>query len=399
MLMLGKNNWIVNLFIILLAVAPAFALGNGNMNMLLVSAMCLSPYFIFRFPIIIGKIDFPLLALGIMMIAFPILLHPETMRWSTVLYSCLFFTYFISYTRVLYNSNYGIENFCKILKLLIYAYCIVLVVQQFCVLTGLPIFNVSNYSPLSPWKLNSLTSEPSHSGRIVPIIMYFYILGREADLGRKYILKEQYHEDKWLWIAFLWTVLTMGSATAFIFLLIIMLKLWRSISEKSIIIIIMSCVVAALLLLQVGGVGNNNITRAFDFITAVMTLDEAKIIDADGSGAHRVVQSLRGAKFVGLSNVNDWMGYGVDADVRLIPNWQSSYLSGGAGAFYLWVNFGFLVALIWWAFSFFMVFIKSESLISIFVWFIAVFIVGGPNNQVLWLTIFLSYTYKFLNNK
>lgn len=161
----------------------------------------------------------------------------------------------------------------------------------------------------------------------------------------------------------------------------------------------MSCVVAALLLLQVGGVGNNNMTRAFDFITAVMTLDEAKIIDADGSGAHRVVQSLRGAKFVGLSNVNDWMGYGVDADVRLIPNWQSSYLSGGAGAFYLWVNFGFLVALIWWAFSFFMVFIKSESLISIFVWFIAVFIVGGPNNQVLWLTIFLSYTYKFLNNK
>ena len=114
MLMLGKNNWIVNLFIILLAVAPAFALGNGNMNMLLVSAMCLSPYFIFRFPIIIGKIDFPLLALGIMMIAFPMLLHPETMRWSTVLYSCLFFTYFISYTRVLYNSNYGIENFCKI---------------------------------------------------------------------------------------------------------------------------------------------------------------------------------------------------------------------------------------------------------------------------------------------
>lgn len=399
--MIGAHNKIVNAFILFLAIAPAFALGTGNMNMLLIGAMCLSPCYILRYPIIIGKIDFPLMILGLMMMIFPILLHPETLRWSTILYSCLFFIYFMSYVRVLYNSNYRIENFTQILKLLIYAYCIVLMIQQFCVLTGLPIFNVSNYSPLTPWKLNSLTSEPSHSGRIVPILMYFYILGKEACLRKKYVLMERYQEDKLVWIAFLWTVLTMGSATAFIFLLIILLKLYHSINKKKLAMVILPCMMIALFLFfQVkGGEKKSNINRALDFITACVTLDETKIIRADGSGAHRVVQSLRGAKFVGLTDIDDWMGHGVDADVQLIPNWQSSYLSGGAGAFYLWVNFGFIVIALWWIFSFSTCFIKSDPWVSTFVWFIAVFIVGGINNQILWLTIFLAYTYKSLCNK
>ena len=397
----GTRNGIVNTFIILLAIAPAFALSKGNMNMLLVSAMCLSPYFMFRYPIVVGKIDFPLVILGLIMITFPMLLHPETLRWSTILYSCLFFIYFMSYVRVLYNSDYKIEAFNKILKLLICAYCIVLMIQQFCVLTGLPIFNVSNYSSLTPWKLNSLTSEPSHSGRIVPILMYFYILSQEVCLKGKYILKERYKEDKWVWMAFLWTVLTMGSATAFIFLLIILLKLYHSVNKISLAILVLPFVAAVTFLFfpMKGDEKKGNINRAIDFITAVMTLDETKIIKADGSGAHRVVQSLRGAKFVGLTTIDDWMGHGVDADARLIPNWQSSYLSGGAGAFYLWVNFGFLVIALWWVFSLSMCFIKSDPWVSTFIWFIAVFILGGLNNQILWLVIVLSHTYKFLINK
>lgn len=397
----GTRNGIVNTFIMLLAIAPAFALSKGNMNMLLVGAMCLSPSFLLRYPIVVGKIDFPLVILGLMMIAFPLLLHPETLRWSTILYSCLFFIYFMSYSRVLYNSCYKIEDFNKILKLLIYAYCIVLMIQQFCVLAGLPIFNVSNYSPLTPWKLNSLTSEPSHSGRIVPILMYFYILSKETCIRGKYMLKERYKEDKWVWMAFLWTVLTMGSATAFIFLLIILLKLYHSINKINLAIVILPCVAAAIFIfLSIkGDEKKGNINRAFNFITAVVTLDETKIIKADGSGAHRIVQSLRGAKFVGLTNIDDWMGHGVDADARLIPNWQSSYLSGGAGAFYLWVNFGFLVIALWWVFTFSMCFIKSDPWVSTFIWFIAVFIVGGPNNQILWLVLALVYTYKFLRSK
>ena len=87
---LRKDYAIINIMIILVAVSPAFALGEGNRNMLLIGAMCLSPYFFIRFPIIIPKVDIPLTILCLMMTAFPLIFHPETMRWSTVLYSCLF---------------------------------------------------------------------------------------------------------------------------------------------------------------------------------------------------------------------------------------------------------------------------------------------------------------------
>lgn len=395
-----RNSRVVNIFIILLAVVPAFALGDGNKNMLLVAAMCLSPYFLFRYPVIIGKIDIPLMLMGILMIFFPLLRHPDTVRWSTVLYSWLFLLYFMAYVRTLSASGYGMDNFSVVLKGLIYAYCIVLVIQQFCVLTGLPIFNESAYYTLAPWKLNSLTSEPSHSGRIIPILMYFYIMSRETSLGCKYVLKQRGREDRWVWIAFLWTVLTMGSATAFIFLLIIAFKLFPSLNWNSKVFAVIASVAVMAFLLNRASDNEHGISgqvdRAFSFVTTAITLDETKIIDADGSGAHRVVQSLRGAKFVGLKDADDWMGHGIDADTRLIPNWQSSELSGGAGLFQLWVNYGFIVSMMWWVFSFSIVFIKSNPWVSSFIWFISVFILGGLNNQILWLVLVLAYTYKTL---
>lgn len=346
---LRNDSTIVNLMIILVAVSPAFALGDGNKNMLLIGAMCLSPYFLVRYPIVLPKVDLPLIMLCLMMISFPLTLHPETIRWSTILYTFLFALYFMAFARVMTVREYDFSDFAQLLKGLIYAYCTVLIIQQFCVLFKLPIFNVSNYTPLEPFKLNLLMSEPSHSARIIPILMYFYILVKERESGERYELKERFADDRWVWIAFLWPVLTMGSATAFIFLLIIVFKVFPSFYRAYTILIAL----AVLLLAAIAASENHNFDRAYRFTKAVVTLDESQIIRADGSGAHRIVQSFRGAKFVGLSDRDDWFGHGVDADQKLIPNWQSSYLSGSAGMFFLWVNHGFLVCVLWWCFSFF----------------------------------------------
>lgn len=381
--------------VILVAVSPAFALGEGNKNMLLIGAMCLSPYFLIRYPIVIPKVDLPLTIMCIMMISFPMVFHPETIRWSTVLYTCLFCLYFMAFTRVLAVKEYDFMNFAQLLKGLIYAYCIVLIIQQFCVLFGLPIFNVSNYTPLEPWKLNSLMSEPSHSARIIPVLMFFYILAKEHEIGKKYVLKEHFADDRKVWIAFLWSVLTMGSATAFIFLLIIIFKVFPSLKRANTILV----VIAGLLIISIAASENHNFDRAFRFSKAVLALDEKQIIKADGSGAHRIVQSFRGARFVGLNDKDDWVGHGVDADQKLIPNWQSSYLTGGAGLFSLWVNYGFLVCALWWVFSFHLTYQKETPLISTFIWLLSILIVGGINNQIIWLVLVISYCYKILNNK
>ena len=170
------HNTLVDFIIITLSVSPAFALADDNKNLLLILAMAiLIPFIFINNPTRISKIDFTLISLCLCMIIFPLLGHPETMRWSTVLYSCIFCLYFMAFTRVLSDSTYSNNDLLRILKLLIYAYCMVLIIQQFCVLTGLPIFNLSNYSIKEPWKLNSLMSEPSHSARIIPVLMYLFV--------------------------------------------------------------------------------------------------------------------------------------------------------------------------------------------------------------------------------
>lgn len=386
---LRKSSSIINIMIILVAVSPAFALGDGNRNLLLIGAMCLSPYFFLRYPIIIPKVDVPLVALCIMMISFPLMFHPETMRWSTVLYSCLFCMYFMAFARVLLAKEYTLSDFAQLLKGLIYAYCVVLIIQQLCVLNEWPIFNVSNYSINEPWKLNSLMSEPSHSARIIPVLMFFYIIAEERITGEKYILKHCFTEDKKVWLAFLWLMLTMGSATAFIFLLIIVFKVFPSFKKANTLFII----IASVLTILVATNGNHNFDRAYRFTKAVMTLDERQIIKADGSGAHRIVQSFKGAKFVNLNRHSDWIGYGVDADQTLVSNFQRS-LAGNGGMFSIWINYGFLVCALWWVFTCCTIYQRRTPFISLFIWFLTVLIVGGMNNQIVWLVLLVSYCYK-----
>ena len=67
------------------------------------------------------------------------------MRWSTVLYTCMFSLTFMAYTRLLTISKLTAFKFMKILRALIIAYFAVLIIQQMCVLLGLPIFTSNLY--------------------------------------------------------------------------------------------------------------------------------------------------------------------------------------------------------------------------------------------------------------
>lgn len=383
------NNWLVNFIIISLSVSPAFALADDNKNLLLIGAMAILIPFVFIIsPPRISKIDLTLVSLCLFMVAFPLLGHPETMRWSTVLYSCMFCFYFMAFIRVVFDSTYNNENLYKLLKYLIYAYCIVLIIQQFCVLTGLPIFNISNYSIKEPWKLNSLMSEPSHSARIISVLMYLFVCCDEKqNKGEKLSLKESFRKAKWVWLAYLWCVFTMGSATAFIFMWIVFLKFVNLKRVLPTIAVALS-VLAVLFYFS----DNKNVVRAKKILIAALTLDEEKIMRADGSGGSRIVPTIQAAKVIGITSNSDWFGYGIDADKEIIKP-LPGFTKGQAGAFYLWINFGAIVAIIWWLFSLKVCYIPNNY-VSLFVWILVIFAYGGFNNQIVWMTLTLLYTYK-----
>jgi hypothetical protein len=218
--------YLLHIILISLAVSPAFALGEGNRNLLLIGVMVLSPIIILYFKSFY-RINLWLVFFIASIIIFPLIHQPQSMRWSTVLYSAMFCLTFIAYKELLNRNHFTVHNYLILLKNLILAYFVVLLIQQFCKLTGLPIFNISNYDIKSPWKFNSLAAEPSHSARIVSLLMYCYITVKELVFQSKYNIKRDIKNDVWVWIAFIWTMITMGSGTAFLFLVIVLFKFVR----------------------------------------------------------------------------------------------------------------------------------------------------------------------------
>ncbi len=380
------------IIVIALAVAPAFALGEGNRNLFLIGIMILSPLIILKFKKLYWS-DIWLLLFLFSIVVIPPLTHPESMRWSTVMYSWMFGITFLAYKQLLTLRIFTVKNYMQLLKYLIYAYFVVLLIQQFCVLTGLPIFNLSNYDPATPWKLNSLAAEPSHSARIVALLMYCYITIKEIVTNKKYNFKLNLKEDKWLWIAFLWTMLTMGSGTAFLFIVIIFSKF---LSIKNIIYLML---LFSIIFVLINILGIHSFERTYKVFMAVLTLDVDTIIHVDLSAAIRIVPMLILATMVNIVTFNDWFGHGIDyvgtfMD-QLVPAVPEGFSAGGM--LVIWMEYGFLSFILFVIFSFTTTYRKGDYLTILF-WFLLVFMYG-VNGQIIWLAIILLYTNKFFYSK
>ena len=389
------NSFFLVLILISIAISPSFALGAGNRNLLLIGVMSISPIII----IIYEKFDSNDVVLLLFMasiIIFPLVFHPESMRWSTVLYSCMFCLTFIAYKRLLYGSNFTVYDYQKLLKYLIYAYFGVLLIQQFCVLTGLPIFNISNYDPKTPWKLNSLAAEPSHSARILPLLMYCYLVAAEIRSGQKYNLKNGMKKDKWVWGTFIWTIITMGSGAAFLFLGVLLLKIIKIRNLTPVIGFVIALVVLSSFL------EIKALDRTYKTIEATLSFDEAAIIRADHSASMRIVPFMVLLKMVGFSSINDWFGNGVDYTSTILSYRIPGVPKGasGGGSLQIWVEYGII------SFSLFIFFslitaIRKEKFMGFLFWCLLVLIVG-VNNQIVWLFLILFITneyFKYSTNK
>lgn len=384
---LKGNSIVVNIMIILVAISPAFALGEGNKNLLLISGMCLSPYFLIRYPVVLPKIDFPLIIICIMMMAFPLIFHPETVRWSTLLYSCLFCMYFMAFCRVLTFAEYSSKDLLNVITWLLYAYCIVLIIQQFCVITGLPIFNISNYNPRTPFKLNSLMAEPSHSARILTLLFFLYLVVYEQNSGISKIKDLILSMDRKVLFAFLYPTITMGSGTAFLFLGILIMGY---IPQKNII----ALTAAGIILIPILYFAISNISsakRVADFFTTTLSFNEQELIRKDLSAAIRIIPTIHGAKAVTLTTKEGIFGNGVDADNGLTP---LPSVDCGAGSFSIWYNFGFIVTILFWGYSMSICLLKNKTVMSLFFWFLLCFFYGGLNNQLVWFTMIMFTAYK-----
>jgi len=375
----------------LLATAPAIFLGEGNRNLALIVLMFIAPLFMLRKTL--STEAFLLLGFAISIVTFPALVHSGGTRWSTVLYSLMFCGLFISYDGMLRRGKLRLAVFVNIVRYLIIAYTVVLLIQQLCVFLGLPIFNISNYDPSQRWKLNSLSAEPSHSARIMGLLMISYILGSRLLVRVGTTFKVSQKQNNVLWLCFFWTMITMVSATALVMIIIVLVV---NTDGKGFRFYAVSFPLAIFAMFFIPG---EQTERVFAISSAALTFDYEAVLNADHSGAMRIAPMLILLDKLELFSVSGIFGNGVDS----VSLFMSDYIWGvtegttGGGLLALWYEYGLI------AFLFFVLFtLKTTSALKspakFLIWFALIFI-ANVNNQMVWLTIILLHSLNFYRQK
>ena len=236
--------------------------------------------------------------------------HPDSFRWSTYIYSILLvLTYICFYNLVYIEKVFTIDHFIRICKWFMMAYFIVCILQQVLTLVGIGYFPLLNMMQVLGRGIGcqSLAAEPSHFARFMLVFYYAYVKCSEYKRGEgPFALRELFSgEHKWVTIRFLWMMLTMGSGTAFVCLILFALYFVRKDNWYYIIPILTVCYI----LIQNSGI--ESLDRATRTIEATTTFDTETIYNTDGSAAARIVPIINSLN-ADFSKKETWFGYGID---------------------------------------------------------------------------------------
>ena len=236
--------------------------------------------------------------------------HPESFRWGTYIYSILLvLTYVCFYNLVYIEKVFTIEHFIRICKWFMMLYFVWCIVQQVFTIAGIGYFPLLNMMK----NLNrgigcqSLSMEPSTFGRFMLVFYYAYVKCCEykRDEGPFTLVELFSGEHKWVTIRFLWMMLTMGSGTAFVCLIIFALYFVRKDNWYYII----PMLIVFYVLLQNSGI--EALDRATNTIEATTTLDKATVQETDRSASARIAPIINSFN-VDFSKKETWLGYGID---------------------------------------------------------------------------------------
>lgn len=240
--------------------------------------------------------------------------HPESFRWSTYIYTILLvLTYVSFYNLVFIERVFKIDHFINICKWFMMLYFVVCIVQQVLTLAGIgyfPLFNMMTNLGRGIG-CQSLSMEPSTFGRFMLVFYYAYIKCQEykRDEG-PFTLRELFEgEHKWVTIRFLWMMLTMGSGTAFVCLILLSLYFVRWHNWYYMIPTLIICYS----LIQASGI--EALDRATSTIEATATLDKETVQETDGSASVRIAPLLNSLT-ADFSKKETWFGYGIDSGLK-----------------------------------------------------------------------------------
>ncbi len=184
-------------------------------------------------------------------------------------------------------------------------------------------------------------------------------------------------------------MITLGSATAIFFIFLVLVKFvnFRTIIQLTGIVIFLST------LLSFSETGS--VQRVINVATAVVTLDEKAIVEADHSASFRIVPIITLAKQVNLDTTEGWFGHGVDYVGKHIDLKVPGSENMSTGGFLLvFIEYGFISFMLITLFTLFTTISKKDIFQTGFFWFFLIFIYG-LNVQIPWIAMILLYTNKY----
>ena len=286
------------------------AIEGWNVSILKVAFMAMTPLFLFAKAKVVSK-AFILALIYLFVTMAMMFIQFGSVRTSTFYYSALFLlTFNLFYTLVYFKQAFTLDAFIGVLKGIIYAYAICLALQQACMLVGLrymPVINLMNMPYYELFRLNTLAIEPSHAARLLTVFFYAYLKMLEIRHGAIVPISQLWCEHKRVIIAFLYTMLCIGSGTAFVGLAIISLYFVRK--QYALLVV---CT-AFVFYMAVPYIDYEPLNRAMATFNAALTGDTELVRKVDNSAAARVNIILDTFRYLDLSDSATWLGNGVDS--------------------------------------------------------------------------------------
>ena len=367
---------------------------DGGLNMLNVGVMVVASIsIIFRYKEL-DRYDLGLVLLWILMY-FSAINNPN-FRQSTFMYSGLFLFQFIALKT--YSKFIKINNYLAFIEFLLYAFGIVLLIQQLSELVGIEGFNRNGEFAIR-FKMNSLAQEPSLFPPSIALLFLMYIRVKYLNQLQFVGLKQIYRENKKICWLVLYMLLTCGTTSAIILLPIILLFFLKSHIIKYIPFFVIALICGSLV---IGYLYPQTIERISMILGAIRSLDPMQVYDADQSASARISPYLFYMNDFDLANWHIWSGFGHDYGAKYL-SWnmlgkELGYEIGIGGIVNFLYDYGVVIFLYFLLLMRKIVFGKFLSW-DFFFWFFA-FSMQTFNMPIFWAFFTFTYITKlFENNK
>ena len=299
-----QNKYLLGLFLCLNITISYFILDNQT-NGLLVLMLGMSPLFLIANKRHYDKVDVSMILLLLLMLIFSI--DKPGFRIVSYLFSVCFVCTFLCLRDGFKNDLFSLLQMQIILRNLLYAYCVVLILQQLCVIVNIEPINQTIGFTNNKWKLPALAQEPSHLAIFVFFFMYSYILISETINGQRYEYDDA-KQEKWVWFAYFWCMLSCQSTSAIFYCGLIFLRYIEIRTIMKFFSAVIVVLFAVFLLLR----NTEAFQRAIFFSEALLTLDIETIDTVDHSAAYRFFPLFYFKQNFNIFDAAFWFGHGLD---------------------------------------------------------------------------------------